>query len=475
MSYLDKHVGLYTDQYELTMAQAHFLQGRQEIEAIFDYFFRRTPFDGSYTVFAGLQDVLETLEKFRYDETDLRYLQSTGFHPDFLDYLSNFRFSGEVYAPPEGSLVFAGEPVVRVEGPIIETQVIETLVLNILNFQSLIATKAARLRLAAGTDRKVIDFGLRRAQGLGGIHASRAAVIGGLQSTSNVYAGRLFDIPASGTQAHAWIQSYDDEYRSFADFAEVFPKKCILLVDTYDTLKSGVPNAIAVAKEMESKGRKLFGIRLDSGDHVHFSKKAREMLDDAGLDYVKIVASNELDEHVIEDILARGAPIDGFGVGTNLVTGRDDAALDGVYKLCKSGGKPRLKLSENEAKIINPDRKNVIRYYKDQQLYGDGICLQSEDPENIVTLYNSDNDDFDVGGLDREVVLGKVMDDGVSRVGRRSIDDIADHVRKGLAALPERFKVLRQGPDFPVGVSKSLMELRSRLIEEAKNKYKQSQ
>ncbi len=473
MSYLDKHVGLYTDQYELTMAQAHFLQGHRQQEAVFDYFFRKTPFDGSYTVFAGLQDLLETLEKFRYDQEDLRYLHSTGFHPDFLEYLRDFRFSGEVYAPPEGSLVFAGEPVVRVEGSIIETQVIETLVLNILNFQSLIATKAARLRQAAGERRSVIDFGLRRAQGLAGIHASKAAVIGGVQSTSNVYAGRLFDIPASGTQAHAWIQSYNDEYRSFAEFAEVFPEKCILLVDTYDTLNSGVPNAIAVAREMESKGQKLFGIRLDSGDHVHFSKQSRKMLDEAGLDYVKIVASNELDEHVIDDILSRGAPIDGFGVGTNLVTGSDDAALDGVYKLCKSAGKPRLKLSENEAKIINPDKKILIRYYRDGQLYADGIALDDEKLESIETLHdpNGEKNDIDVSGLEREIVLGKVMDDGVSRVEKRSVGDIAGDVRTRLAALPEKFKVLRHGPDFPVGVSAGLMELRSRLIREAKNKY----
>lgn len=476
MTYLTNHVGLFTDQYELTMAQAHFLQGRQDIEATFDYFFRKTPFGSSFVILAGVRDVLESLEKFRYDAEDLEYLHSLGFHDDFLEYLRDFRFQGDIHGPDEGELVFPDTPVLRVKGNIIEAQLIETLVLNILNFQSLIATKAARLRQAAGPDRPVIDFGLRRAQGLGGIHASKASVIGGIQSTSNVYAGRMFDIPASGTQAHAWVQSFSDEYESFEEFAEVYPKKCVLLVDTYDTLQSGVPNAIRTAKKMEEWGDKLFGIRLDSGDHVHFSKESRRMLDEAGLDYVKIVASNELDEYVIEDVLDQGAPIDGFGVGTNLVTGREDAALDGVYKLCKSDGRPRLKLSENEAKIINPDRKNILRFFRDDELFADGIYLESEDPGTVENFYDMADEKkvFAREGCTAKVLLKKRMSRGEIVHRQTSVQEIAESVQQRLALLPEKYKVLREAPPFPVGISKALLTVRKQLIDQAKAKYHKS-
>jgi nicotinate phosphoribosyltransferase len=472
MPYLEKHVGLYTDRYELTMAQAHYFHGRQDIVATFDYFFRKAPYHNSYVIFAGLTDFLETLEKFSYESEELEYLHAIGFSPDFLDYLAGFRFQGKVYAPREGDLVFPGEPVVRVEGTIIETQIIETLLLNILNFQSLIATKASRLRRAAGPERTVIDFGLRRAQGLGGIHASKASIVGGVNSTSNVYAGFLFDIPSSGTQAHAWIQSYTDEYESFRDFAQVFPENCTLLVDTYDTLKSGVPHAILVAKEMEDKGQKLFGIRLDSGDPVYFSQESRKMLDKAGLDYVKIVVSNELDEHVIEDILAKGAPIDAFGVGTHLITGLEDAALDGVYKICKSGDRPCLKLSENEAKIINPDRKNIIRYAQDGHIIADGIYLENEDPYKVQYLYDQKTSEriLEVTAFESEILLQQVMDGGIRLTKQQSLPDTAEYVVKRMEMLPEKYKTLHQGPAFPVGVSKNLLDLRSRLIQEARDK-----
>ncbi len=462
-----RHVGLYTDQYELTMIQAHYLKGRKDIQATFDYFFRKTPFASSYVIFAGLQDLLAMLEKFCYEEEDLDHLRSTGFHADFLDYLRNFHFAGTVYAPREGDVVFPNEPVVRVEGSIIEAQVVETLLLNIMNFQSLIATKASRLCRAAGERRTVIDFGLRRAQGLAGIHASKAAIIGGVQSTSNVYAALLFGIPATGTQAHAWIQSFDDEYESFEEFADTFPEKCILLVDTYDTLHSGVPNAIKVAKKMEQKGQKLFGIRLDSGDLVQLAKESRRMLDEAGLEYVKIVASSELDEHVIEEFLTHDAPIDGFGVGTNLVTGGKDAALDGVYKLCKSGGKPRLKLSENQAKIINPEQKNIIRYFREGEMYADGIFLETEDPAAITTLHDpiDSKEKAKVKGLENEILLKKVMAGGKSLIRQPKVQEIAEYVQERLQQLPHKYKVLQNGPEYVVGVSKELLDLRNKLIE----------
>src|SRR5208282_1892995 len=368
MTILNKHAGLYTDHYELTMAQGYFFNNKKNTPACFDYFFRKNPFEGGSVIFAGLIDLLEVLETLRFDDEDCKYLRSIGFAAEFVEYLKGFEFRADIYAPEEGEVVFPYEPVVRVEGNIIETQIIETILLNMLNFESLIATKAARIRRAAG-DRLVIDFGLRRAQGLGGIHATRAAVIGGANSTSNVYSAFMFDLVSAGTQAHSWIQSYDDELAAFRDFAKSFPQRCVFLVDTYDTLKSGIPNAVTVAREMEARGEKLSGIRLDSGDLAYLSKKARKMLDDAGLNYVKIMASNQLDEYLIKSLLEQGAPIDAFGVGTKLVTGGNDAALDGVYKLTMCGSRSRLKISENPEKISLPGIKDVFRCVDERGMF----------------------------------------------------------------------------------------------------------
>jgi len=346
MSLQNKHLGLFTDHYELTMAQGYFLDGRENFTANFDYFFRKNPFGSGYTIFAGLQDLLEMIQNFKYNSDSIDYLHKLGFHSDFLEYLKKFYFKGNIYAPNEGEIVFPNEPIVRFEGNIIETQLLETLSLNVLNFQSLIATKAARLRYSAG-ERVVIDFGMRRAQGFSAIHGSRAAIIGGVNSTSNVYSAYLYGMTSTDTQAHSWIQSYEDELTAFRKFAATFPKNCVLLVDTFDTIKSGVPNAIIVAKEMEARGEKLFAIRLDSGDLAYLSKQARKMLDDAELKYVKIVVSNQLDEYLIKSLIDQGAPIDSFGVGTSLITGQKDAALDGVYKLSMADERPNLKLSED--------------------------------------------------------------------------------------------------------------------------------
>jgi nicotinate phosphoribosyltransferase len=276
------HWGLYTDFYELAMAQGYYLCGRKNERAAFNYFFRTNPFNGGYTVFAGLQDLLPALSEFNFSEEDIRYLADQGMQKEFLEYLSDFQFSGSINSVSEGEIVFPNEPILQVEGNIIECQLIESLLLNFLNFESLIATKAFRIKQVAGT-KTFSDFGLRRAQGLGAIHASRASVIGGASSTSNVLAGKLFDIPVSGTQAHSWIQSFDNELEAFRLFAKTNPDNSVLLVDTINTLKSGVPNAIIVAKEMEKEGHRLKAIRLDSGDLAYLSKKARKMLDDAGL------------------------------------------------------------------------------------------------------------------------------------------------------------------------------------------------
>jgi nicotinate phosphoribosyltransferase len=470
----EKHLGLYTDHYELTMAQGYFFNGQKDVPANFDYFFRRLPFDGGYVVFAGLMDILQMLEQFRYDKVSCDYLASTGFHPEFLKYLKGFKFKATILAPEEGELVFPNEPIVRVFGNLIECQIIETLVLNILNFESLIATKSARIKQVAG-ERTVIDFGLRRAQGLGGIHATRAAIIGGAQSTSNLYSAFRYNLEATGTQAHSWIQSFEEEVEAFRIFSRTYPQKCILLVDTYDTLKSGVPNAIKVAKEMEGRGEKLFGIRLDSGDLAYLSKKARKMLDDAGLQYVKIAASNQLDEYVIKSLLDQKAPIDAFGVGTSLVTGKNDTALDGVYKLSMSANEPRLKISENIEKIILPGLKQVYRIVDDDgKFYGDGVVL--EDEQDIEQIYHPHHPDksTDVSGYKKLPLLKIVMENGNILIDSKSAYDSAAILKSQLQHLPDEHKRFINPHIYKVGVSKNLLDLRSSLISAAKEKIRKT-
>ncbi len=472
MAILKKHAGLYTDHYELTMAQGYFLNNKKNTPACFDYLFRKNPFKGGYVIFAGLMDLLEVLETLRFDDEDCNYLRSIGFAAEFVEYLKSFEFGADIYAPEEGEVVFPYEPVVRVEGNIIETQIIETILLNMLNFQSLIATKAARIRHAAG-DRLVIDFGLRRAQGLGGIHASKAAVIGGANSTSNVYSAFMFGLESAGTQAHSWIQSYDDELTAFRDFAKAFPEKCVFLVDTYDTLRSGIPNAITVAREMEARGMKLFGIRLDSGDFAYLSKKARKMLDDAGLNYVKIMASNQLDEYLIKSLLDQGAPVDAFGVGTNLITGRDDAALDGVYKLTMSGSRPRVKISENPEKIILPGIKDVFRCVDDKGMfYADFVALSGE--SYIENIYHPHHPGTScaVGQYNNEGLFRKVMDKGRIVMDRKKPAEIAKYVCARMGQLPDEHKRFENPHIYKVGITRKLMDLRSEIVDEIRTKYK---
>ncbi len=475
MSILEKHAGLYTDHYELTMAQGYLLNNKKDTPACFDYSFRKNPFKGGYVIFAGLTDLLKVLENLGFDEEDCDYLRSIGFAPEFVDYLKEFRFRADLYAPEEGEVVFPYEPIVRVEGNIIETQIIETMLLNILNFESLIATKAARIRHAAG-DRLVIDFGLRRAQGLGGILASKAAVIGGANGTSNVYSAFMFGLTSAGTQAHSWIQAYDDEITAFRDFAKTFPKKCVFLVDTYDTLESGIPNAVTVAREMEARGEKLFGVRLDSGDLAYLSKRAREMLDDAGLHYVKIMISNQLDEYIIKSLLEQGAPVDAFGVGTRLVTGQDDAALDGVYKLSMSNYKPRLKISENPEKIILPGIKNVWRYTDNSgEFYAD--CIALADEGDIETIYHPHHPDKNslVGSYTKESLCHKVMDKGRIIIDEKKPAEIAEYVYARLGQLPDELKRFENPHIYKVGISKKLLDLRTVIVEDIRRQYKRGE
>jgi nicotinate phosphoribosyltransferase len=457
--------GTYTDLYQLTMAQAYYKNGDGDDSAIFDYFFRKLPFGGGYAVFAGLEVLLEALEGLQFADSDLAYLERQGFDAAFLQYLRDFRFRGKIYSATEGDIVFPVRPVLTIEAPLIEAQLIETLLLNVLNYQTLIATKASRMRQIAG-EHMLIDFGMRRAHGPAVHHASRAAVIGGFNATSNVLSGKEFGIPVSGTMAHSFVQSFDDELTAFRKYAAAWPDDCILLVDTYDTLKSGVPNAITVAKEMAEQGKQLQGIRLDSGDLAYLSKKARKMLDEAGLEEVKIAASNQLDEYLIRSLLDQDAPIDVFGVGTSLVTGQPDAALDGVYKLAFAHDKPRIKLSENTAKITLPHMKQVHRIYdrSNGKAEADVVTLWGE--EDICEMHHP----FDIHkklafeDCTSEPLLDLVMEDGLRTRSPRPPEEIAEFARKRLSTLSDEYLRFENPHIYKVGLSNRLNSEREELI-----------
>ena len=381
-----RNLTLLTDLYELTMMQGYFKTGNNRT-VIFDAFHRNNPCGGGYAIACGLDQVIDYIKNLHFTDDDIAYLSRLNlFDNDFLDYLKNFHFTGDIYAIPEGTLIFPREPIVKVIAPIIEAQLVETAILNIINHQSLIATKAARVCYAAKGD-GIMEFGLRRAQGPdAGIYGARAAVIAGCVGTSNVLTGQMFDVPVKGTHAHSWIMSFPDEYTAFKTYADLYPNACILLVDTYDTLRSGVPNAIRVFKEMREAGIELkgYGIRLDSGDLAYFSKKARKMLDDAGFEDAIISASSDLDEYLIDSLKTQGAAITSWGVGTNLITAKDNPAFGGVYKLAAVMGDdgkfiPKIKLSENSEKITNPGNKTVYRVYDtDGMLKADLIALTDE-------------------------------------------------------------------------------------------------
>ena len=364
-----QNLTLLTDFYEITMMQGYFKNNTNDI-VIFDTFYRENPSGGGYAVCAGLDQIIEYIKNLHFSEEDIAYLRSLNtFDEDFLTYLSTFRFTGDIYAVPEGTVVFPMEPLLKVIAPIMEAQFIETAILTMLNHQSLIATKASRVCYAAKGE-AVLEFGLRRAQGPdAGIYGARAAMIAGCVGTSNVLAAKEFNVPALGTHAHSWIMSFEDELTAFRKYAELYPSNATLLVDTYDTLRSGVPHAIQVFSELRAAGKmpKKYGIRLDSGDLSYLSKQARKMLDEAGFTDASICASSDLDEYLIDSLKSQGATIDSWGVGTNLITSKDCPAFGGVYKLAavKQGDTfvPKIKLSENPVKITNPGNKTVFRIY----------------------------------------------------------------------------------------------------------------
>lgn len=472
------HSGLLTDLYELTMIQGYFYK-QQNPKVVFDMFFRTQPFSSGFSIFAGLEDLLTTLEKFSFDEGDIEYLRDLGyFQKEFLDYLRNFRFNGEVYAMDEGSVIFPGEPLLRVHTDLIQAQIIESVLLNILNFQSLIATKAARIFLATEGG-KVLEFGLRRAQGRdGALSASRAAYIGGTLATSNTLAGKIYDIPVSGTMAHSWVMAFNSEYEAFATFADMYPDKAILLIDTYDTLGSGIENAIKVGHELKKRNKRL-GVRLDSGDLSYLSHKIRHKLDEAGLEDALITASNDLNEEIIHQLITDGAPIDMWGVGTNLVTGGNTAAFSGVYKLVskeKDGMMiPTIKVSNNVEKTTNPGVKQVYRFFDHDGLaIADLISLEEEnfDRNGPHTFYHpkSPNTHFSVQNYaEARPLLNKKMEGGRICADLPKLSEIRAYAVKQMESLDKTYKRIINPHIYKVSLSSALKNLKFKMIDEFKN------
>lgn len=477
-----ENLALLTDFYQLTMMGGHWKTGRSDLKACFNYTFRELPPDNGFAITAGLEQLLDLVEGLRFTEQDLAYLSGLGaFDDGFLEYLRDFRPTCSIEAVPEGTVVFPHEPIVQVEGPLIEAQLLETAVLNALNYQTLIATKAARIRLACGGD-SLVEFGLRRAQGPdGGLSGSRAAYIGGTDSTSNVLAGKTFGIPVRGTHAHSWVMSFDSELDAFRAYAACY-KDPILLVDTYDTLSSGLPNAVTVFKELRAEGKKVRpAVRLDSGDLARLSKAARRVFAEAGFPDPLIVASNELDEDLIADLKRQGAPINVWGVGTHLITSSDHPALGGVYKLVairegEGAWVPRIKLSSNPAKMTDPGRKRVVRYCDGAgRPLADLIRLCDEAPDAIdpgqpakpVPFAERQDLSFlravwDAAGC--EDLLRPVMRDGVRVAASPTLEEIRERARAQVAALPEELRRLRNPEIYAVGLSPQLAAEKVRLV-----------
>ena len=472
---------LLTDLYELTMMQGYYEQQQNEV-VVFDLFFRNNPSKNGYSVCAGLAQVIDYIKNLNFTYEDVDYLRSLGiFSEDFLHYLSGFHFSGDIYAIPEGTVVFPKEPLVKVVAPIMEAQLVETAILNIINHQSLIATKASRVVYAAQGD-GIMEFGLRRAQGPdAGLYGARAAVIGGCVGTSNVLAGQMFDVPIMGTHAHSWIMSFKDEYTAFKEYAKLYPHACTLLVDTYDTLKSGVPNAIRVFREMREEGihPRSYGIRLDSGDLAYLSKKARKMLDDAGFPDAVIAASNDLDEMLIHDLKMQGAKITSWGVGTNLITSKGCPSFGGVYKLAairKPDGEfaPKIKISENTEKITNPGNKTIFRVYDKEtgKIRADLICFADEtfDTDQDLLLFDPNatwkKTRLPGGSYRMQEILKPVFVNGECVYESPSVMEIAAYCRREKETLWDETKRLFYPHRVYVDLSQKLYDTKEMLLNE---------
>ena len=476
-----QNLTLLTDLYELTMMQGYLKNPVQET-VIFDVFYRNNPCGNGFAIAAGLDQMIDYIKNLRFEKDDLDYLRSLEiFDDEFLSYLADFHFSGDIYAIPEGTVVFPREPLVKVIAPIMEVQLVETAILNIINHQSLIATKAARVVNAARGD-GIMEFGLRRAQGPdAGTYGARAAVIGGCIGTSNVLTGKMFDVPVLGTHAHSWIMSFPDEYTAFKTYAELYPGACTLLVDTYDTLKSGVPNAIRVFKEMQEAGKLSgrYGIRLDSGDLAYLSKEARKMLDAAGFEDAVIAASSDLDEYLIDSLKSQGAAITSWGVGTNLITSKDCPAFGGVYKLAavKTGDGefvPKIKLSENTEKITNPGNKTVYRIYEktNGKLKADLISLVDDvfDESKDLVIFDPQatwkKTHLKGGTYTMKELMVKVFDKGECIYQSPSVMEIREFCKKEQETLWDETRRLVNPHEVYVDLSDRLYAMKTKLLNE---------
>ena len=474
---MPRNLTLLTDLYQLTMMNGYLRNGKQEDVAVFDLFFRRNNVI-TYSVAAGLEQAVDYIRGIRFSEEDIAYLRSLGlFDEEFLEYLRTFRFTGDLYAVPEGTVVFPEEPIITVRAPILEAQFVETALLNIVNHQTLIASKSAKVAYAAKGD-TVMEFGLRRAQGPdAGVYGARASVIGGCRSTSNVLAGKLFDIPVAGTHAHSWVMNFPSEYEAFRAYAKLFPDACLLLVDTYDTLRSGVPNAIRVFDELRASGHEPKGIRLDSGDLAYLSKRARKMLDDAGYPNAIICASGDLDEYLINSLKNQGAKIDLWGVGTKLITSADMPALGGVYKLSAlypaGGGMiPKIKLSDNSDKITNPAFKDVYRIYdkKSGKAEADLIVVRGEkiDESKPLTIFHPKETwkrttftDYRVRPLTEQVLRGGELVRPLP-----SLADICAYAEREKESFWDEYKRPDNPHVYKVDLSQQLFDIKNKLISE---------
>ncbi len=470
---------LLTDLYELTMAAGYFQQGKADDTAVFDLYFRHNPFHGGYAIAAGLEDAVRAVIDTRFSDEDIDFLHSLRssrgsalFPAGFLEYLPKYRFRATLYAVPEGTVVFPNEPLLQVRGNLIDCQIVETILLCHINFQTLVATKAARMWEAAnhGT---IVEFGLRRAHGPNGaMSACRAAYVGGADATSNVKGAALLGVRATGTHAHSWVQSFPNELEAFRAYAHSFPEDCVLLVDTYDVLESGVPNAVRVAKELEQEGHRLHGVRLDSGDLAFLSSRARAMLDQAGLGYVKIVASNELDEYVMTDILAQGGRIDVWGVGTKLVTAAGEAggALGGIYKMVEHNGHPKIKLSSNPEKMTNPGFKKLVRFYAaDNLMEADVLAHRSEDLAEGGTLIIDPSNPLrrkKVSACRRVELLCPIVDGGRVVYDFPSLEGIRARRVDQLSHLHDSYRRLHMPHEYKVGLTYTLWRQKEQMFDQ---------
>ena len=477
-----RNLTLLTDLYELTMMQGYFREKDANETVIFDAFYRTNPDGNAFSICAGLEQVIDYVKNLHFDDADIEYLRGLGiFDEDFLEYLHNFKFSGNIYAIPEGTVVFPREPLVKVIAPIMEAQLVETAILNIINHQSLIATNTSRIVFAARGD-GIMEFGLRRAQGAdAGTYGARAAMIAGCIGTSNVLAGKLFDVPVNGTHAHSWIMSFPDELTAFRAYAKLYPSACILLADTYDTLGSGVPNAIRVFQEMRDAGIPLtfYGIRLDSGDLAYISKKARKMLDDAGFPDAVISASNDLDEYLIDSLKIQGAAITSWGVGTNLITSKDCPSFGGVYKLAaikdRHTGKfiPKIKLSENTEKVTNPGNKTIQRIYDKEtgKIIADLICLVDEefDEKNSLLLFDPietwKKTHLAPGTYTMRELLVPIFKNGECVYESPKVMDIREYCKKEQETLWDESRRLVNPHEIHVDLSNELWHMKAQLLD----------